>query len=243
MNGVSYLLLSFFAAALVPGTSSMYRPSVETNEVLETSGADFIVDMFLAALREYLVKAGETQIPIPNINSEFKENWLGVEVDGSFVATGGNFTNPATIRRNGASTYKPIQDGFTFTTSVSFSQMDVYFDSYTVDLIGITESGKIGVRIGSNSIALGLSVVTYPKCRVSVDRVEMTDMSGVDVHMTGLGILDWLAEDITSWVLASYKTSFSDIIEQTLKEKLAEELVHTKICKMRDFPPDSYIIM
>ncbi|KAF6211280.1 hypothetical protein GE061_014397 [Apolygus lucorum] len=193
-----------------------------------------ITDFALTGIRDYLVNNNETNIGIPNIDVNFTESLLGLDlISGEFKAYDGIFSNAATIVRRGDSS---MNVGFksNLSTVIGFSDMEVYFPRYEASVIGIREDGDVKVMIGTNQIVLKVTITLLPKCTVSLTELKLQKFQDIITDISGLGILNGLADQITGWVLSSYETSFSSLIENVVANKLSEVLAKTGgFCKYR----------
>ncbi|BES94843.1 Hypothetical protein NTJ_07652 [Nesidiocoris tenuis] len=230
------LTLCFANASFLP-----HELSVLTNELDGDALKSFpnqLTDMALEAVREYLLAKNETTISIPPIDVTFTLPVLGVDFTGKFKARNGIFRNPATIVRKGNSTTKWHFDKPTvLTTIVGFTDMEVYFPEYSASFIDVNESGDVKVNIGTNEIFLQVDITIIPICTVELSKLELRKFEDITTEITGLGILNSLEGLITSWVLSSYETSFTTLIQNIVAEKLKEVLRVTKgFCKVVQSP-------
>lgn len=225
-----FLLFSFSEARF-----SQHSHNVATNDIGHDSMYDIIMDVILDELKFYLKNHHDTVVVIPPLSTGFEYDIIGIPITGQFNATDGEFTNPATIKRQGDVnvTHSPELNKITISMTVTFSQMQVSFKKYTASIIGISESGAINVTVTNNSLFMEITLTFVPHCIVSISKLEIRQMSGILVDITGLGFLNGLQSEIISWVLESYRISFTDIIENIIQEKIQEELAKTKICKLK----------
>lgn len=191
------------------------------------------MDLVLDELKIYLQQNHDTTIAIPPVSTGFEYDVIGIPFSGWFNTSKGSFTNPATIRREGDVNVTHASAKVTTSMTVSFSQLEVSFREYVASVVGITESGSIDVAIENNAVFIEITVRFIPHCIVNISKLEVTRMSGIVVNMTGLGILSPLEADIIAWILQSYRTSFTEIVETVVQNKLEEELSKTRICKMK----------
>nr|XP_024218697.1 uncharacterized protein LOC112211380 [Halyomorpha halys] len=224
------LLFSFSEASF-----SKHSHNIVTNDFGHDSMYDLIMDVILEELKFYLKTHHDTVIVIPPLSTGFEYDVIGIPLTGQFNATDGEFTNPATIKRQGDVnvTHSPQLNKISISMTVTFSQMQVTFKNYTASIIGIYETGSINVTVTNNSLFMEITLTFVPQCIVSISKLEIRQMSGILVDITGLGFLNGLQSEIISWVLESYRTSFTEIIENIIQEKLQEELAKTKICKLK----------
>lgn len=188
-----------------------------------------LTDISLQAVRDYLLQHRQTQIGIPPLDVNFTEPILGMDlINGEFKANNGIFINPATVVRKGNSSI--THNGYfhyNLSTIIGFTDMEVYFPQYEATVIGISESGDVRVLIGTNEILIQVSVAIIPKCTVTLSNLKITKFADITTDITGLGILNGLANYITSWVLSSYETQLTDLIENIVANKLADVLAKT----------------
>ncbi|KAK9506907.1 hypothetical protein O3M35_008756 [Rhynocoris fuscipes] len=227
-----YCFVIFIVNCLITSDSlsanKIQEYQIKTNNIYseENSFADFVTDLVLKELSIYLEAKNETTITIPAMKTNYGEI--------IFTTSDGTFKNPVTIERCGESNFKRNNSKVIISFDVGFTLMNINFNKYTVSLSDlIQDSGSININVGKNSLFLEITVNFMPHCTISLTRVDMKEFSDITVDMTGLSIFDYLADYIVSWVLESYKTSFTDIIEVVIKNKLEEELTHTSICKFK----------
>uniref|UniRef100_A0A224XVD2 Putative conserved secreted protein n=1 Tax=Panstrongylus lignarius TaxID=156445 RepID=A0A224XVD2_9HEMI len=223
------LLLSFIAMtwARSPQEFQLHTNHIYTEELdNRTTFADIITDIALKEIGNYLIQNNDTKLPLPSI----EQSLTGLD----FQATDGTFTNPATIVRRGEShiDHKGLQMIVSF--DVGFTMMDVYYNHYKATFLSfIQQSGNIDIKVGKNSLFLQVIVTYFPHCVVSLNKVVMKEFSDVSVDLTGLDILDSIADKIVEWVLESYGTSFAALIESVVQQKLEEEISKTSFCKYK----------
>ncbi|KAK9510074.1 hypothetical protein O3M35_004936 [Rhynocoris fuscipes] len=186
------------------------------------------VDKVLGFIREAFAPLGEMGIPLPDISKPFGHEPYG----GTFKASRGYFKNPATLQRTGDVEIIVKSDTtVTLQVQLGFQEAEAGFNQYNLDVLSIHHEGTIKVSVAENSVTLRLTLSYYPTCIVHLDELKFDKLEGVKVDITGLGIFQTLFNELSSWLISNFETTFRNVINKKLYETANIAIANKNICK------------
>lgn len=190
------------------------------------------LDEIIQETKSVIVAGGQDQISIPDMDASFKKKWHFVHVSGSFKGTGGWFRSLSSIQRTGDTTFTTNGNRVTLDLRLGLGNMEIGFDHYKARFMHVGPSGKLNARVKHNSVYCQITL-TYngDECVASLDRANLDQFSGLEIHVTGLGPLNWIFSKIASWVTNHFHSKIKGKVENRLQSALVTALSKKNICK------------
>ncbi|KAL1124819.1 hypothetical protein AAG570_001440 [Ranatra chinensis] len=185
------------------------------------------VDVILDKAREAFTTDGQVVIPLVEINKPFGHGLLA----GHFVAIGGYFKNPASLKRTGDVVIAKEGNSVSLQVALGLAVAEAGFDSYNLDLLNIHQSGKIHVQIAENSLSMKVSLFYAPRCSFKLDYVMFDRLGGIKVDITGLGAFQNLFNTLSKWLIDNFQDNLKAAVNKVLYDKLEKVIMKNKLCE------------
>jgi len=97
--------------------------------------------------------------------------------------------------------------------------------NYKAKLSFIGVKGKLDAKVRSNAVSFsgGLDY-TSGDCKLFIQTLTLSDLGKIDVHVTGLGKLNWLYSKIVTWVTSRLHNKIKETVENNIRKILEKEL-------------------
>ena len=210
------------------GTSTGDVPATSISDVFGTVNLNKIVDKMLDILRVDIIERGKDRISIPDVRATFEKKVGFVTLKGEFEGENGWVKNFSTVHRT-ADAVASSSYGSEISVSCGFGvgDLELGYDSYTVRFMSLNPRGEISGTVDNNSILLNATVTwTNHTCNITLDELTLNEFEGLDLRVTGLGIMNWLFSKISRLVLHHFQSEIKDRIEYTLREEAEKFLSH-----------------
>nr|ATU83065.1 secreted venom protein family 5 protein [Pristhesancus plagipennis] len=186
------------------------------------------VDKVLGFIREAFAPLGEMGIPLPDISKAFGH----APYSGTFKASKGYFKNPATLQRTGDVEIIVKSDTtVTIQVQLGFQVAEAGFDQYNLDVLSLHHEGTVKVSVAQNSVTLRLTLSYYPTCIVHLDELKFDKLDGIKVDITGLGIFQSFFNELSTWLISNFESTFRDIVNKKLYETASLTIANKNVCK------------
>jgi len=149
---------------------------------LDTINIDTLVDAMLVELRADVVEDGLD--PYPIVDEEVLD----------FIYIEGTLSGLSTLNRTGEATLKIADDGtLTIKAELGISNFDVFFDLYTEILpLEATADGTV------SEVTARFTAEGTLSTNITVTEFDIDDIENCDITIVGLGIFDYLVDEITT---------------------------------------------
>jgi len=206
-----------------------WEPLVGSQQIpptgIHSTKLDDLVDFILLIVRDTLKETGRDQIKIPSVNKNFSTDILFFPVRGRFSAEGGWLRNLSTVHRTSATVVTTVGTNLSVVCGIGLQTLQLGYEHY-VAILGSTEaSGRITVTIPHNAITIKISL-TYVNetCAATLDSLKVTQLSGIQVDVTGLDGLSWLLSFIAKCASGSYQEKIVNAVEEQLSADIKKLL-------------------
>lgn len=200
-------------------------------EDLPVRSLNDIVDVFLIIARQSLEDRGLDQVSIPPLERTFSRS-LGVgTLRGFFRGDDGWVRRLTTVHRRGDVRLDRGQrppEGepwdlrtVSVATSLGLEELTVGFERYVADVRALpTVSGRLVADIDENAVLLNISFSKRdddPKgCDVVLQELDVQQLEGINLKLTGLGPLNWLLSRIATWLTTHSQEKVAEVVEKEL---------------------------
>ncbi|KAG8308922.1 hypothetical protein J6590_098153, partial [Homalodisca vitripennis] len=180
----------------------------------------------LIDLRKSIVDDDKDILPVGNIEERFEKKfsrWFSAK--GSFKATGGSGRSLSSVQRTGDATVSSTPTSATFTLHLGLSHMEVYFKHYTASFLSARVSGNMRLTVRRFSMLLVMTLqLNDDNCEAILDTSKVEYLDGLEVDISGLGILDWALEKISELLIKRFKSDIQLRLEREITNKLKKEM-------------------
>jgi len=209
------------------GTSSGDVPATSNLDVFGTVILNKIVDEMLDILRVDIIERGKDRISIPDLHATFRKKVGLFTLKGEFEGENGWVKNFSTVHRTADVVASSDGSGISVSCGFGFGDLELGYDSYTARFMSLKTRGKISGTVGNNSILLNATVTwTIHTCNITLDELTLNEFEGLDLKITGLGLMNWAFSKISHLVLHHFESEIRDRIEYTLREEADKFLSH-----------------
>ncbi|XP_063243719.1 uncharacterized protein LOC134542995 [Bacillus rossius redtenbacheri] len=191
------------------------------------SNINLMVDTLLERLRPRM----PSSVELDDVEKPFKKKLLLLPVFGVLRATGGTLEDLRTLRRTSDVKLSLTADGARLTGAAGLSTLRFAYD-YEVSLLGAGLSGRITGSVGDNSVGFALAVSYDGRggCAVSVEELRVLRLDQVEVEVTGVGVLNWLASTITTAAVNEAKDKIGGHVEAGLVRAVERAVSENNLC-------------
>ncbi|GFG38917.1 hypothetical protein Cfor_05892 [Coptotermes formosanus] len=194
-------------------------------QVSGTVNLNKIVDEMLDILRVEIIQRGRDRITIPDVHETFKKKVGPVTVKGEFDCENGWVKNLSTVHRTADVVASSYDRWISVSCGFGLGDLELGYDNYAARIMRLGTRGKISGTVAKNSILLNATVTwANHTCNITLDELSLNQFGGLDLSVTGLGLMNWLFSKIFTWVLQHFKSEVKDQIEYTLTEEIEKYL-------------------
>lgn len=192
-----------------------------------------LVDILINESNRVKLSSGHDRISIPNVIVSFVKKILIVRVQGSFEFTEGWLQHLSTLHRTGNATLTTTPSGVILHLRLGFQNFSLGFDHYEAKVLGIAPTGKLDVTIARNSIDCQISLdFNYSVCASTVKQIIFNQFSGIEVHITGFGILDSIFSKTATLIANLYGNKIKLMMESKVKTAMNTAMTESNLCSM-----------
>ncbi|XP_046687297.1 uncharacterized protein LOC124372929 [Homalodisca vitripennis] len=186
----------------------------------------------LIDFRKSIVDDDKDILPVGNIEERFEKKfsrWFTAK--GSFKATGGSAKSLSSILRTGDATVSSTPTSATFTLHLGLPHMKVHYKHYTASFLSVRVSGNVRLTIRRFSMLLVMTLqLNDDNCEAILDTSKVEYLDGLELDISGLGILDWALEKISELVIKRFKSDIQRRLEREITNKLKKEMSKQYMC-------------
>ncbi|KAE8745650.1 hypothetical protein FOCC_FOCC007651 [Frankliniella occidentalis] len=179
-----------------------------------------IVDQLLELAHTEIINLGLDQIVLPDITEKFKKKVGPISISGRFEARDGWAKSLASLDRSGEATLAEDGDRLVVEVPLSLSDLQIGY-GYKAKLGKLGPGGKLTATVNSNTVTLRASLlISDDACSLGVDSLVLTDLGKINVHVTGLGKLNFLYSKIVTWVTAKLHDKIEGAVQKGLRDAI-----------------------
>lgn len=189
-----------------------------------------LIDVVIKAATSLILATGQDQIPVRDLDISYKKTWFFAS--SSFEASEGWVKSLSTLQRTGDAIVKTNGSKITLDLSIGLGNMEIGYNHYVAKFMNIGPEGKLNAIVKYNSIDCHYTM-TYNSddCVTTLDRSNLDKFSGLDIHLTGLGPLNWFSGKTVSWILNLLQHSINNNLGERLTTTVCSSLAMMNICK------------
>lgn len=232
------LFFSTFCVTTMGRNGVLANLGIQSNDVnmnFVATNINWILDTFLIEYRASTIRNGKCELKLDDIKEEFERKVFIVDIYGTFEATQGRLKNLSTIYRTGDATLTESGGKVIVDAHLGLKELQIYFNRYKVHFFNLDEKGTIKANVGQNSVHVELEITYKPKCSVTLTRLNIDTLDDIAVEITGLSLLDRLADNISSWVINSSQNVYRPQLEDSLFVQMSKAVVDADICHYLPF--------
>ncbi|XP_014249759.1 uncharacterized protein LOC106666809 [Cimex lectularius] len=185
------------------------------------------IDLILQFVHGAFIRDREVTIHLPDQNKKIGKP----PYNGTFQATSGYFTNPASLHRTGDTLIVKKGSTVGLKVALGLSEMKAGYKNYKLDILGIHQAGQLDISIQKNSLTMSIVLTYLPKCEVKLEYLKFDELSGIQVNATNLGVFKNMFEQLSKWFIAQFESNIKTIINKTLDKKVRKVLSKNDLCK------------
>lgn len=215
------------------GGSVLANLGVESNDVnmnFVSTNINWILDTFLIEYRASTIRDGKSVMLLDDIKEEFEKRIFVVDIYGSFEATGGRLKNLSTVHRTGDASLSESGDKVIVDAHLGLKELQMYFSHYKLHFFNLDETGTIQATVGDNSLYLELAITYKPSCSVTLTALSIDRLDNIQVQVTGLSLMDYLADNISTWLINTTQNLYRPQLESFLFTEMSKAVADADIC-------------
>lgn len=190
------------------------------------------IDEMLDVIRHELKISNESEIALPDIALAYTKNVYFIPFRFELNGTDGTVKNLTTVKRKNNITVVSSEDSLFVILEFGFNDLHITYN-YFAKFFWLHVGGLFQVNISDNSVAIELGInMTTDHCSgvIDVKDITFTMFQGVEVQISGFGVMNRLMSAFVSNSLLEISTSVKSSIEDIFTEKLQENLKTFNIC-------------
>lgn len=208
-------------------TSLSYRlaASVLLTKSKDDGGTDMnsVVDQVLQSAREEILRKNKDQIELPDILERFRKKVGPIRISGRFEAREGWAKSLTSLQRTGDAVMVESGDRIVVEVPLGLRDLQIGYNNYKAKLGKLGPGGHLTATVSSNAIKLRASLLlTDQACSLGVDTLDLVDLGKINVHVTGLGKLNFLYSEIVTWVTAKLHDKIENAVQNALRSAIAD---------------------
>ncbi|XP_075228478.1 mite allergen Lep d 7-like [Lycorma delicatula] len=202
---------------------------VLSNSVTDELVINKVVDELLKYVRTAIKDLNVDRLAVPDLKEVFTGPF---GISGEFNASNGSVAYLSTVYRTGDATVKYGKMVTTLSLDLGLKNLVVDYNNYKAKFLDIGPTGKMRATIGQNSVYLSIFLYyNIRNCSEELGLLVMDQFDDINVKLTGLDPLNWLLDDIATWVAKDFHDNIKYLIENTLRQAIKTALVTYNVCK------------
>ncbi|XP_021915921.1 uncharacterized protein LOC110827999 isoform X2 [Zootermopsis nevadensis] len=188
--------------------------------------ANEYVDAVLGEVHSYIEDNQLTELAIPDIEASFSKEILWITWHGRFGTSQGGAKDLGSVTRTGdiSLDFDSTTGAITVFGNLGLSELDVKYNKYEAQFMGVGPSGTVGVHIGQNSVFLKVSLLLAIEPVISLQDFHIEYAKDISIEVTGLGVLDWLVSNIATWVVSLFNDQIVGSVDSHLQDYVSSIL-------------------
>ncbi|KAK3923664.1 Mite allergen Der p 7 [Frankliniella fusca] len=179
-----------------------------------------MVDQVLDMARAEIANQRMDQVALPDITEKFKKKVGPISISGRFQARDGWVKSLASLQRTGDATMSEDGDRIIVEVPLGLSDLQIGY-GYKAKLGKLGPGGQLTATVNSNAVTLRASLLlTDDACSLGVDSLVLNDLGKINVHVTGLGKLNFLYSKIVTWVTSKLHDKIEDAVQKGLRDAI-----------------------
>lgn len=232
------VLCTIFCMATM-GDHVLANPSIVNSNGVNTNfvatNINWILDKFLTEYRKSTIRNDKSVMQLDDIKEEFTKVVFFVEVEGSFEAKEGSLKNLSTIYRTQDASLVESGGKVIMDVHLGLKDLEIYFNHYRITFFNIDETGTVKMGVGSNSVHLQLAITYNSECLVTLTELKFDELGDFNISLTGLSVLDSFADNISEWILNTFKNLYIPTLERSLFTEMSKAVADADICHYLPF--------
>ncbi|XP_031354433.1 uncharacterized protein LOC116178914 isoform X2 [Photinus pyralis] len=179
--------------------------------------ANRLVDSLLCTAKSKIVSGSVRMVEAPELNVIFKGRHPSQE-QGLLEARGGYVQDLSTLSRcNNVSFYEDEKDVIIY-GSLHLREFKYGYENYKGRQANASVGGSIRGMIYRNKIFVKLSLSkSQEHCVTQLEAVQFRSVNDIEVLVSGLGSLSWLAKNIKTWMIGNLRNEVLLILENKIR--------------------------
>jgi len=190
------------------------------NPIPKDDASDAYIDQVMENLRQLIAENGLDPADLPDGEVGFSETILGIEFHGKAEVHDGFFSGLSTIGRNGDTSFSLNDDTLKLTANIGMGASKAGY-SASASFQGIGVSASADIDISKVDVYFSAEMcITGDGCSLQLKDFDIKEIGNIDVHIHGLGPLDWILGTVTGFVADLIRDFLADVLEGPIKDLL-----------------------
>ncbi|XP_076367745.1 mite allergen Der f 7-like [Tachypleus tridentatus] len=165
-------------------------------------------------------------LPLPDHTASFEKKILLITYTGEAKLFDGYISGLSSLHRTGDCTIAKAEDLVSIFTDIGFNKIEASYKG-EAKFMELGPSIVVTAKIDSIRIKMGIAASTTDKDSV-LQSFELSEITGIEVRIGGLGLLNWIFNLISNLVVKILKKSITTVIERQLRNAIANEITKIK---------------
>ena len=150
---------------------------------------------------------------------------LGVTFHGSAKVYNGFFRGLSSIGRNGDTslTFDQANNNIALTAHIGLGKSTAGY-SARAEFMGVGVSASADADIDHVNVYFEANMCFEEGCKLQLTKFDITDIGSINVHVHGLGPLDWILGTLTGFIADLIRGFLADVLEGPIRDLLQNAL-------------------
>lgn len=191
--------------------------------------ANRLLDSLLCTAKGQIVAEGARALRSPDLSVVFRGRQPGQQ-RGLFEAKVGYMQDLSTLTRSKDMSLYENGTQVIIYGSINLREFKHGYEKYKSEYMKTVVEGSIRATAYRNKIFLKVSLSkSHELCLAQLERVQVRSVNDIDVDVSALGSLSWLAERVESWIVGKLRNQGLPILEQKITNAF-EHAIRTTDC-------------
>ena len=183
--------------------------------------SDAYIDQVLENLRQVIAENNLDPAPLPDGSVGFSDTILGITFHGSASVSDGYFRGLSTIARNGGTNldFNADTSKVTLSANVGIGASKAGY-SARAEFMGVGVSASADIDVEKIDVYFDAEMCITEGCTLKLTKFDIKEIGHIDVHVHGLGPLDWILDTVVGFVADLIRGFLADVLEGPIRDLL-----------------------
>ncbi|XP_022248961.1 uncharacterized protein LOC111087247 isoform X2 [Limulus polyphemus] len=165
-------------------------------------------------------------LPLPEHTVGFEKKILLITYTGEAKLFDGYISGLSSLHRTGDCTIAKAEDLVSIFADVGFNNIEASYKG-EVKFMELGPTITVTAKVESIRIKMGIAASTTDEDS-ALQSFELTEITGIEVKIGGLGLLNWIFNLLSNLVIKILKRSITTVIERQIRNAIASEIAKIK---------------